>query len=210
MKRSSLFSLALALALPAVLQAADVEPGFTSLFDGKTMNGWKLAEENQKTWRVEDGALVANGERCHLFYAGDMAPFKNFHLKVEVMTGPVSNGGIFFHTKYQPEGWPKAGFECQVNNTHGDWIKTGSLYGVVNIARTPAEDNKWWTQEIIVEGNKVTVIVDGKRVFEYTEPPGTQPGKDFERKLSQGTFALQGHDPKSIVRYKNIRVKKLD
>jgi len=54
------------------------------------------------------------------------------------------------------------------------------------------------------------VLVDGKRVLEYNEPPGTQPGKDFARKLSDGTFALQGHDPGSVVRYKNIRVKKLD
>jgi hypothetical protein len=190
--------------------AAATEDGFTPLMDGKTLKGWKLAEENPGTWTIQDGAFVANGNRCHLFYVGDQQPFKNFHLKVEVMTDPVSNGGIYFHTKYQPEGWPKAGFECQVNNTHGDWIKTGSLYGLVNIGISPAQDGKWWTQEIIVKGQSVTVIVDGKRVFEYNEPPGTVAGKDFERKINEGTFALQGHDPKSTVRYKNIRVKRLD
>jgi hypothetical protein len=194
--------------LPAF--AADVEEGFTPLMDGKTFNGWKMAEENQNTWKLEDGAFVAHGNRCHLFYVGDQASFKNFNLKVDVMTEPGSNGGIYFHTQYQSEGWPKAGFECQVNNTHSDWIKTGSLYGLINIARSPAEDGKWWTQEIIVKGNSVTVLVDGKRVFEYNEPPGAQAGRDFGRKLSEGTFALQGHDPKSVVRYKNIRVKKLD
>jgi hypothetical protein len=145
-----------------------------------------------------------------LYYVGDQAPFKDFDLKVEVMTGPHSNGGIYFHTKYQATDWPRAGFECQVNNTHSDWIKTGSLYGIVNIANSPAQDGKWWTQEIIVKGNSVTVLVDGKRVLEYNEPPGAQPGKDFMRKLSEGTFALQGHDPGSVVKYKNIRVKKLD
>lgn len=72
------------------------------------------------------------------------------------------------------------------------------------------DDGKWWTQEIIVRGKSVTVLVDGKRVFEYNEPPGTQAGRDFARKLSEGTFALQGHDPGSVVCYKNIRVKRLD
>ena len=124
------------------------------------------------------------------------------------MTEPGANGGVYFHTKYQANGWPKSGFEVQVNNTHSDWKKTGSLYDVVNIAQTPAQDNKWWTEEIIVQGNKVTVLIDGKKLYEYNEPPGTEAGKDFARKLSEGTFALQGH-PGAIVRYKNIRVKRL-
>ena len=193
----------------ATLNAFSAEDGFVSLMDGKTFAGWKMAEENQNTWKIEDGAFVAQGDRCHLFYEGDQNPFKNFHLKVEVMTRPGSNGGIYFHTEYQPQGWPKAGFESQVNNTHSDWIKTGSLYGLVNIGQSSAQDDKWWVQEIIVKDSSVTVLVDGKRVFEYNEPPGAQPGRDFGRKLAEGTFALQGHDPKSKVCYRNIRVKKL-
>jgi hypothetical protein len=189
--------------------AADDETGFEPLMDGKTFAGWKTSQENTNTFRLEDGAFVANGNRCHLFYVGDELPFKNFHLKVDVMTDTNSNGGIYFHTKYQPQGWPKGGFECQVNNTQGDWKKTGSLYDLVNVAHSLATDNKWWTQEIIVEGGKVTVKVDGNIVLNYNEPPGAQVGKDFERKLTEGTFALQGHDPKSVVRYKNIRVKRL-
>src|SRR5207244_1937511 len=101
--------------------------------------------------------------------------------------------------KYQAEGWPKGGFECQVNNSHSDWKKTGSLYDVANVNHVYTQDNKWWTQHIIVKGNKVTVKVDGKIVVEYTEPKGAQAGTDFERKLGEGTFALQAHDPKSIV-----------
>src|SRR6476660_6244695 len=78
------------------LCAAESEDGFVSLMDGKTFNGWKMAQENQSTWKIEDGAFVAHGDRCHLFYDGDLKPFKNFHLKVEVMTEPNSNGGIYF------------------------------------------------------------------------------------------------------------------
>jgi hypothetical protein len=211
MKRTLILALTASslLAVTARLAAAEAEPGFTSLTDGKTFNGWKMAEENQDTWTVEDGAFVAHGSRCHLFYVGDEKPFKDFDLKVDVMTDPNSNGGIYFHTKYQAHDWPRGGFECQVNNTHSDWIKTGSLYGLVNIGVSPAQDNKWWTQEIIVQGNSVTVLVDGKKFLQYNEPTGAQAGKDFERKLGSGTFALQAH-PSGVVRYKNIRVKRLD
>ncbi len=185
------------------------EEGFTPLMDGKTFDGWKMATENTETWKIEEGAFVAKGERCHLFYEGDGKPFKNFHLKVDVMTEPGSNGGIYFHTAYQEKDWPRMGFECQVNVTQKDPIKTGSLYALKNLDVTPAKDNKWWTQEIIVEGSKVTVKIDGETVLEYTEPEGTQPGKPFTRKLAEGTFGLQAHDPGSVVRYKNIRVKRM-
>ncbi len=212
MKHHRLFTTATIALLTATarLALAETDADFTRLSDGKTFAGWRLAEENKDSWKIEDGAFVAHGSRCHLFYIGDPKPFKNFHFKVEVMTETNSNGGIYFHTKYQAADWPRGGFECQVNNTHSDWIKTASLYGVVNIAQSPAQDYKWWTQEIIVKGNSVTVLVDGKRVFEYIEPPGAQPGRFFERKLGEGTFALQGHDPKSVLRYKNPRVRRLD
>ena len=210
MKSSLLALLSGATLVATSIAYAAVEPGFTSLTDGKTYNGWKMAAENQDVWTIEDGAFVASGrDRCHLFYIGDEKPFKNFDLKVDVMTAPHANGGIYFDTKYQATDWPRAGFECQVNNTHSDWIKTGSLYGIVNTGLTAAQDNKWWTQEIIVRGKTVTVKIDGKTVLQYMEPPGAEPSHPFEHKLGEGTFALQGH-PGSTVRYRNIRVKRLD
>jgi hypothetical protein len=208
MKTTLALLLALGVCLP-MFAAAD-EEGFVSLMDGKTFAGWKKAVESPDTWKVEDGVFVAAGPRCHLFYEGDGKPFKSFHLKAEVMTEPGSNGGIYFHTRYQDKGWPGAGFESQVNCTHSDWIKTGSLYGVVNIGHAFSKDRVWWTQEIIVQGNTVTVKVDGTTVLQYTEPPGAQASGEFGRKLGEGTFALQGHDPKSTIRYRNIRVKRLD
>ena len=211
MRNKLLFTFAATAILTASvsLQAEDVEPGFVSLCDGKTFNGWKTSIDHPDTWKIEEGAFVTRGQTAHLFYVGDLAPFTNFDLKVDVMTDPGANGGIYFHTKYQEKGFPKFGFECQVDNTHSDWKKTGSLYDVVNIAKSPAQDNKWWTEEVIVQGRKVTVKIDGQTLLEYTEPPGAQPG-EYTRKLAYGTFALQAHDPKSIVRYKNIRVKRLD
>jgi hypothetical protein len=201
---------ALALVCFVRLAVAASEEGFVSLFDGKTFTGWQTATEHTNTWKIEEGALVTRGDRCHLFYIGGEKPFKNFELKADVMTEPHSNGGIYFHTKYQESGWPKAGFECQVNVSHSDWIKTGSLYGVVNLGNTPAKDNEWWTQDILVQGNKVTVKINDVIVLGYVEPAFVQPGNDIPHKLDAGTFALQAHDPKSVVRYKNIRVKRLD
>lgn len=208
MKPTLLLAAALSLSI-FTATAADVEPGFKSLFDGKTLNGWKKANENKSAFRVEDGAIVANGERCHLYYVGDEKPFKNFELKVDVKVGPNSNGGIYFHTVYQETSWPKTGFECQVNVSHGDWKKTGSLYDVVNLGHTPAKDNTWWTQTITVNGNNVTVKIDDIVVLSYTEPAGANAGSDFTRKINKGTFAFQAHDPGSKVQYKNIRVKRL-
>ncbi len=159
---------------------------------------------------VKDGRIVISGERSHLFYDGPLAPFKNFHFKAEVMTTPGSNSGIYFHTKYQPSGWPKYGYECQVNVTHGDPKRTSSLYDVQNVANPPVKDNEWYTQEIIVKDRNIKLIVNGEVLVDYTEPENkAAASKDFERRLGEGTFALQAHDPKSVAYFRNLRVKKL-
>ncbi|HEV8544395.1 MAG TPA: DUF1080 domain-containing protein [Verrucomicrobiae bacterium] len=208
LKRYFYLSVTLCFLTSAPLRAADTEEGFITIFDGKTFTGWKASVDSTNTWKIEDGAFVTRGPTAHLFYVGDTNAFKNFELKVDVMTEPNANGGIYFHTTYQERGFPRAGIECQVNVSHTDWIKTGSLYGLVNIGLTPAKDNQWWTQDITVRGHKVTVKIDGKTVLEYNEPPVSPTGRG--KKLGEGTFALQAHDPKSIIRYKNIRVKRLD
>lgn len=186
------------------------DEGWVSLFDGKSFNGWKI-NENKETWKIKDGALVCNGQRSHLFYVGDDKPFVNFELKAEVMTTPGSNAGIYFHTKFQDEGWPSYGYEAQVNITHKDPKKTGSLYGVVNVSDPPAEDNQWWTQHIIVKGKQITIKINGKTVVDYVEAKEDleTSGKFEHRRLGSGTFALQGHDPGSTVYFRNIRVKRL-
>ena len=189
----------------AALAAEKDEKGWISLFDGKSFNGWK-ANENPDTWKVEDGALVCHGPRSHLFYMGDKEPFVNFHLKADVMTSPGSNSGIYIHTKYQESGWPSRGYEVQVNITHGDPKKSGGLYGVVDVRKPPAKDNEWYTQEIIVRGKQIISKINGKTVVDYTEPAGRKPATaGFDRRLDEGTFALQGHDPGSTAHFFNFR-----
>ena len=152
---------------------------------------------------------MAPGRTC--FYVGDLAPFDDFHLKADVMTTPGSNSGIYFHTEYQPSGWPKHGYECQVNISHADPKKSSSLYGVENVADPGVKDNEWYTQEIIVRGRRIVLKVNGQTLVDYTEPKQRQAASDdFERRLGKGTFALQAHDPDSKVYFRNLRVKKLD
>ena len=208
--RRALPLLTLLLAATVAVSAAQKDDeGWITLFDGSSLDGWKI-NENPESFRLEDGAIVANGERSHLFYVGDEKPFENFELKCEVMTKPGSNAGIYFHTKYQDEGWPKHGFEAQVNNTYKpDPIKTGSLYQVVNVSEPPAKDNEWFPYYIKVDGRHILIKVNGKTTVDYTEPEGKEAGSDFTRKLDEGTFALQAHDPKSTVLFRNIKVRRL-
>jgi len=184
------------------LTKKEKQAGWILLFNGKNFDGWMMSDKDQAKWKVEDGKIVANGPRSHLF---TKKQFKNFHFKAEVMTAPGSNSGIYFHTKFQKTGWPRYGYESQVNVTHKDPVKTGSIYNTVKRFKTPAKDNKWWTHEIIVKGKHVTVKIDGKKVIDYTEPPD----KKGTVKLGTGNFALQAHDPKSVVYYRNIKVKPL-
>jgi histidinol phosphatase-like PHP family hydrolase len=186
----------------------DSDDGWISLFDGKTLNGWK-ASENKSTFSVRDGMIVAQGPRSHLYYAGPVenASFRDFEFKADVMTKPGANSGMYFHTEYLETGWPRRGYEVQVNNTHSDWRKTASLYGIKDIRESPAKDNEWFTQHIIVDGKQVTIIVNGRTVNEYTVSEAG-PGRR-SRGLSSGTFALQGHDPGSTVFYRNIMVRPL-
>jgi hypothetical protein len=72
------------------------------------------------------------------------------------------------------------------------------------------KDNTWFTEEIIVQGKRVIIKLNDKVVVDYTEPDDPQLLKEREgRHISNGTFALQGHDPKSKVYFRNIRVKPL-
>lgn len=181
------------------------------LFNGKDLSGWKVGE-SPESFKVVDGLLMVNGQRSHLFYIGDgTSPvFKNFELNIEVMAYKNANSGIYFHTIYQEEGWPKNGYEVQVNNSYNgtqgfkEIKKTGSLYGIKNVYKPYAKDSSWFTMNIRVVGRRVQIKVDDKIVTDHIEPLTSS------RFLGQGTFALQGHDPGSTVLYKNIKVRRLD
>ena len=178
------------------------------MFDGKSLDGWKVNTENPQTFSVEDGAIKVFGPRTHLFYGKDgNAQFKDFEFECEVKTTPGSNSGIFFHTTYQDKGWPAYGYEAQVNATHKDWRKTGSVYGLKDLKEPGHKDNEWFTYNLKVEGKTVTISINGKVVNIYTEADDHTWKK---KRINKGTIALQGHDPKSIVFFKNLRIRSLD
>lgn len=187
------------------------EKGWTSLFDGSTLSGWKYSEK-EGTFSVKNGMIVVNGNRSHLFYDGTFENhnFKNFRLKMEIMTEPGANSGVYFHTEFQKEGWPSKGYEVQVNNTHSDWRKTSGLYAVQDIKESPVKDKEWFTLEVIVRGKHIVTKINDKVMVDYTEPENVNYEGMPGRKISNGTICLQGHDPKSIVYFKNIRIKPIE
>ena len=185
--------------------------GWVSLFDGKSLDGWKVGA-NASTFSVDSGMIIVHGPTAHLFYDGPVLQhqFKNFEFKASVMTTPGSNSGIYFHTTYQENGWPEVGYEVQVNNSHTDWRRTGSLYGIEDVKEIYAKDFEWYTEYIKVQGKRVIIKINDKTVVDYTEPDNVQRPKGSEKRvISSGTFALQGHDPNSKVYFKNILVRPL-
>jgi 3-keto-disaccharide hydrolase len=199
--------------LGLLAQAPATEPGWTSLFNGKDFTGWKIA--NPDSFTIKEGAIVANGTAGHAFYDGPFLnhTFRNFELKVDVMTRNNSNGGVYVLTEFQDKGFPSKGFEIQVNNSYvKDPVKSGSIYHVSDITEAPAKYDEWFTEHIIVKGDAITVLVNDKQLVQWTAPAEwkTDPSK-ANRQLNAvgGTIALQAHDPNSTVYYKNIRVKPL-
>ena len=217
MKRFALWVFAVtALAAAPLVVAQD----WVALQDGKTLAGWKAAERPE-AWVVEDGAFVSHGERAHLFYVGKVAKheFRNFELYADVMTSPGANSGIYVHTKWQGPGWPEAGYELQVINSNppaermNGYIEhkmTGSVYAVRNNWQAPVADNEWFSYRIRVVGKTIQTFINDKLICEYAE--GATPYRPKEKKgrlLGSGTFALQAHDPGSIVKYRNMKVRLL-
>ncbi len=188
------------------------------LFDGESFDGWKISE-NSESARIENGAIVCNGTRAHLFYDGPVMEhnFKNFEFKADVMARANSNSGIYVHSKYQQDGWPDHGYEIQVNNSQkpsadGTWYeykKTGSIYAVRNTFKQFIDDDEWFTMRIKVVVPRIQVWINDMLVSDYVEPEHPVRPSEPGRVLSSGTFAFQCHDPNSTAMYKNIMVKPL-
>jgi hypothetical protein len=215
----------LPLLIALVLAPAPKEAGFTSLFDGKDFTGWKLSKP--ESFKIEDGAIVANGHAGHAYYDGKFRnhTFRNFELKVDVMARNNSNGGVYVLTQFEEKGgnerasgdFPSKGFEVQVNNTYArDPVKTGSLYHVQDVDEALPKDDEWFTMDITVKDQTITVKINDKQIVSWTQPADWNGGREGPGRAigatgpNGGTIALQAHDPGSTVYYKNIRIKPLD
>lgn len=185
--------------------------GWRLLFDGRSLAGWR-ANDQPGTFSVADGELIVKGPRSHLYYVGEVSKhdFQNFEISLEVKTWPKANSGLYFHTRWQEQGWPDCGYEVQVNNSHKDPKRTAGLYDVVENYDAVATDGEWFTLTVRVEGRRIVTKVNGRVIIDHVEPADwTPPPNHAGRRIARGTFAIQGHDPESVIHYRNIKARVL-
>jgi len=190
--------LALAVMGCLALPAAQEEPvagrdGWISMFDGKTLDGWK-ANENPESWKVVDGAITGDGERSHLFWM--TRECENCEFRAEVRLNHSGNSGMYVRAAWGP-GFPK-GYESQVENTSPDPQKTGSLYGIAKVTEQLIPDDTWWTQDVIAQGDHIIIKVNGKTVVDTTDS-----------RYTKGYLVLQQHNKGSVVQYRKLMMRPL-
>jgi hypothetical protein len=171
--------------------------GWVSMFDGQTLEGWKASEKPEQ-WKVENGEIVGRGDRSHLFWMKEECGDCEFKAKVLINKG--GNSGMFFRTEWrETPGFPR-GYEAQVNRSHRDPVKTGSLYNLVKVYQQLTPEETWFEQHIIARGNHIVIKVNGKTAVDFIDDKNT---------YMKGYLALQQHDPTGVVRYKDLMYRKL-
>jgi hypothetical protein len=172
------------------------EEGFVQIFNGKDLTGWKTHPDDKAKWTVEDGCIVGRGRVGHLY--SDRDDYENFVYRVEAMINDHGNSGQYFRTQFG-KGFPK-GYEAQINSTHRDPVRTGSLYNFVKVLKQLHKPDEWFTQEVTAVGNHIVIKVNGETTVDFTDPKNT---------YTKGHFALQQHDPGTVVKFRKIEVKEL-
>ena len=178
---------------------------FVSLFDGKTLSGWTENEgesvKDSAEWFVTDGGIVtAKGRKGHLF---SPRSYENFHYKADIKINDRGNSGMYFRTT-KGRSWP-TGFEAQINSSHGDPVRTGSLYSINKVFTQLVSPDTWFTQEVIAFGGHIVIKVNGKITSKVKVPTSEQPYMNYRR----GHFAFQFHDPTCRVQLRNVMVREL-
>jgi len=169
--------------------------GWISMFDGKTLNGWK-AGDNPESWKVVDGNIVGDGPRSHLFWM--VRECENCEFRAEVKLNHSGNSGMYVRAAFGP-GFPK-GYEAQVENTSPDPQRTGSLYGFSKVTEQLIPDDTWWTQHVIARGNHIVIKVNDKVVTDFVDQKNT---------YTKGYLALQQHNQGSVVTFRNLMMRQL-
>lgn len=203
MRRSFLSAALLALAAVAPARAQDA--GWTQLFNGKDLSGWVVNDFTGKSkWEVVNGELVGSGTASMI--ATEKGGFKNFRFRAEIKINDKGNSGMYFRTTAKP-GFTD-GYECQINSTHTDPIKTGSIYTWVHVYEQLVKPDTWFTQEVEVKDidyrgkivTSITVKVNDKVLYQFL---------DHTRQFKEGHFAFQQHDPGSKVQIRKAEVMPL-
>jgi hypothetical protein len=169
--------------------------GWISMFDGKTLEGWK-ANDNPDSWKVVDGAIVGNGPRSHLFWM--VRECDDCEFRAEAKLNHSGNSGMYIRAAFGP-GFPK-GYEAQVENTSPDPQKTGSLYGFSKVLDQLIPDDTWYTQQVIAHGNHIIITVNDKVVVDFIDQKNT---------YTKGYLALQQHNDGSVVQFRKLLMRLL-
>jgi type 1 glutamine amidotransferase len=169
---------------------------WVQLFNGKDLTGWKTHPDDKAKWEVKDGILIGTGEKGHLF--SERGDYKNFRYRIEAKINDHGNSGQYFRTKFG-RSFPK-GYEAQINSTHGDPVRTGSLYNFVKVLEMLVPPDTWFTQEVIAEGNHIIIKVNDKTTVDYIDKNNT---------YMKGHFAIQQHDPGTVIQVRKVEVMEL-
>ncbi len=168
--------------------------GWVSMFDGKTLDGWQ-ASEHAENWKVVDGVISGGGPRSHLFWTKEQC--ENCEWIATVKISHKGNSGMYTRAEKIEPGWPK-GYEAQVNTSHGDPVKTGSLYNIKKVFEQMVGDETWFTQHIMMDGDHIVIKVNGITTVDL-----------HDSTYKKGFIALQAHDPNSKMWYKDLRFRSL-
>jgi len=192
------------------------DKGWVQLFNGKDLTGWKWHPKSPGKWEVKDGCIVGSGEKAsHLFT--DRDDYENFEYRIEAKISDKGNSGQYFRAKFAP-GYPP-GYEAQINSTHSDPVRTGSLYqfnkkltdeekAKIKITEQLHKPDEWFTQLVIADGNHIQIFVNGKKTVDFVDKYNT---------YTKGHFAIQGHDAykekgkvmPTIITVRKVEVKEL-
>ncbi len=202
MKKSLLASLALVASL-ATLSAAD-EDGFAPLFNGKDTAGWHLRNsKGHNSWSVEGGVLkntVNKGE--HGVDLVTDKKFWNFTVRYEFQVPDGSNSGFYLRGRHEIQilGDFKSGKPALTGN--------GAIYNFKapsEFASKPA--GEWQSVEATMIGNKITVILNGKKIHDSVEC-NKATGSEIDKNVTEpGPIFLQGDH--GTVSFRNMRLKEL-
>jgi N-sulfoglucosamine sulfohydrolase len=215
MKRNTLYLIPILL-LAAASAPAAVEAGFTSIFDGKTLNGWKLMGGHGAGYAVQDGKIVLpRGGGGNLLYEKD---YTDFILRFEFKLEEGSNNGLAIRSPMSDADMAYQGMELQIIDNSAarykdiqPWQKHGSLYNVFP-AKTGALKpvGEWNAEEVRVVGRKVTVVLNGTTILDVSlddvkDPATLKKHPGLQNK--SGHIGFLGHN--EPVEFRNIRIKEL-
>lgn len=212
---------ACAIALTCVMTANADEPAskaaaksgdWKPLFNGRNLDGWQHVGPGEIV--VENGALKTVGGMGLLWYTREK--FGNAVIRVVYKSQGDSNSGVFIRIPEQPtEPWMPVnkGYEVQIDDSDDDWHRTGVLYSFTRTLAQP-KTQEWNTMEITIEDERTVVTVNGTKVTDYREgapvPEKKQKSEpDRGKRAASGYIGLQNHEPKDVVYFKEVSVRKL-